>query len=80
MIEMDNIMVSLFLLVCVLASSSEGHVTGTCGTEELRRAAVSEGLASVGCDSYICSKFTSYSVCMYNNKSQGCKISCMHIV
>ena len=49
----------LFLLVSMLTGSSQGHVTGTCGSEELRRAAVNEGFASIGCDNYICSKFAS---------------------
>ena len=62
-IEMKIISILLLLmLVCVLTNSSQGHVTGTCGTEELRRATVNEGLASIGCDSFICSRFTSYII------------------
>ena len=44
----------------MLAASSQGQVIiGACDREELRRAAVNKALASIGCDSYACGKFTS---------------------
>ena len=47
--------------ICTLIASSEGEVlTGACSTEGQRRAAVDKALASIGCDSYECSKSTSY--------------------
>ena len=51
--------ISTLIAFCILTASSQGQVTGACSTEEQRRAAVDKALASIGCDNYACSKFTS---------------------
>ena len=51
--------ISVLFAICILTASSQGQVTGACSNEEQRLTAVDKVLASIGCDNYACSKFTS---------------------
>ena len=44
------------LLFVQTTHSQENAVIGTCGTEEMRAAAVDEILSTLGCDNYTCGK------------------------
>ena len=59
-IVMKMVSILRMFVLCMLTASSQGQVIiGACDREELRRAAVNKALASIGCDSYACGKFTS---------------------
>lgn len=54
------------LIVLLLAQAVISSSVGPCSTEEMRRNAVGNALATLGCENFTCGKLNAYCTLLYN--------------